>query len=816
MYITGDIMSDIKSKFIDLAGKVYSKFGSVAQEKIERAAAEKTYTSQMQSVLRRVAAEGAVLLENNGILPLKEGTKVSLFGRVQYNWFYTGYGSGGDVNRPYAVNLLEGIRRCEKLTLNEELASEYEKWCSENIINDSIWGMWPRFYPEMPLSTDSIASAAANSDCAVVSIGRSSGEDRENVLEKGSYYITDDEKHLLDAVTSSFSDVVVLLNIGSVIDMSWLRRYNEKISAVMIVWQGGMESGNAVADLLCGNVCPSGKLTSTIATDFGAYPSSMHFGGKEYNFYSEDIYVGYRYFESFRKDAVMYPFGYGLSYTDFSIGCNAVNSDENGFVFDIEVRNIGEYTGKGVYQLYLEKPSGKLGNPSRILVAFGKTKELCCDEAEKVSANVSLYQFASYDEAGKTGYKSSYVIEKGEYNFYIGSDVRTAEKVFTYYQSETDVYEQLAECLAPEKPFGIMTEKEINGEKKLYTELCKGRTVELRERILNALPDAISYTGDMGYKLCDVKSGKITMDTFIAQLDNAELEALTRGDYTMGSKLGTPGNAAVYCGVLKSLRDKGIPPVTTSDGPSGIRLRSSCSLIPIGTLLASTFDTQAVSEVYSLVAEEMKQKGSDVLLAPGMNIMRSPLCGRNFEYYSEDPYLTGKIGAAAVNGIQSQGGSACPKHFACNNQEYKRTTNDSRVSERALREIYLKGFEICIKEALPKNIMTSYNKINGVWSYYNYDLCTSILRGEWNYQGNVMTDWWTKKGKSPEFKDVHDQAYRVRAQVDVLMPGGGRNGKRKPDGTLLFKLDKGGITLGEIQRSAKNVLNFAMNSTAFK
>ncbi len=812
----GDYVSDIKSKIVDFAGKVYSKFGSVAQEKTERAAAEKTYTQEMQKTLRRVAAEGAVLLENNGILPLKEGTKVSVFGRVQYNWFYTGYGSGGDVNRPYAINLIDGIRNCEKLVLNEELAVKYEAWCNENIINDSIWGMWPRFYPEMPLDAETVAHSAENSDCAVVVIGRSSGEDRENVLEKGSYYITDEEKSLLDSVTSAFKNVVVLLNIGSVIDMSWLTKYKNKISAVMIVWQGGMESGNAVADLLCGNVNPCGKLTSTIAESFSAYPSSKNFGGKDYNYYTEDIYVGYRYFETFRKDAVVYPFGYGLSYSDFEIKCTDARCDESGFAFDIEVKNTGKYAGKEVFELFAEKPLGQLGNPSRILVAFGKTDLLAPGETEKMTAHVSFYQLASYDDSGKTGNKSAYVIEKGEYGFSVGNNVRTAENVFSYYQNETILYQQLTECLPPEKAFCVITVK-MSGEKtNAVTEPCSGAVRSLKNRIEENLPAEIPFTGDKGYKLSDVKNGSVSMDDFVAQLSDTELEAITRGDYTMGSSLGAPGNAAVFCGVIKSLRDKGIPAVTTSDGPSGIRLRASCSLIPIGTLLASTFDTDAVKDVYTLVAEEMKVKGSDVLLAPGMNIMRSPLCGRNFEYYSEDPYLTGKIGAAAVMGIQAYGGSACPKHFACNNQEYKRTTNDSIVSERAIREIYLKGFEICIKDAKPDNIMTSYNKINGVWSYFNYDLCTSILRGEWDYQGNVMTDWWTRKGKSPDFKFIRDQAYRVRAQVDVLMPGGSRSGKRKPDGTLLYKLNNGGITRGEIQRSAKNVLRFAMKSTAMK
>ncbi len=809
-------MSDIKTKIVDFAGKVYAKFGSVAQEKTARAAAEKTYTPEMQSALRRTAAEGAVLLHNDGVLPFAENTKISLFGRVQYNWFYTGYGSGGDVNRPYAVNLIDGIRNCDKLILNEELALEYEKWCNENIINDSIWGMWPRFYPEMHVADGTVSSAKNNSDCAVVVIGRSSGEDRENVLEKGSFYITDDEKELLDKVTGVFDKVVVLLNIGSVIDMSWLKRYENKISAVMIVWQGGMESGNAVADLLCGNVNPSGRLTSTVAESFSDYPSSRNFGGKDYNYYTEDIYVGYRYFETFAKGRVMYPFGFGLSYTQFDFALKKTEIAENGFSFDVEVKNDGKTSGKGVYQLYLKKPVGVLGNPEKELVAFGKTKNLGAGESEILFADVSLYALASYDESGKTGFASAYVIEKGEYEFYLGENVRDSIKVFTYYQDETVCYEQLSECIAPEEPFGVMTAKIIGGQVKAVTQPCNSRKTDLKTRILCNLPDSIEYTGDKGYKLADVRNGKVTMDEFVAQLNKRELEALTRGDYTMGSSLGAPGNAAVFCGVLQSLRDKGIPAVTTSDGPSGIRLRASCSLIPIGTLLASTFDVDAVKELYGLVAEEMKEKGSDVLLAPGMNIMRSPLCGRNFEYYSEDPYLTGKIGAAAVKGIQSFGGSACPKHFACNNQEYKRTTNDSRVSERAIREIYLKGFEICIKEANPRNIMTSYNKINGVWSYFNYDLCTSVLRNEWGYEGNVMTDWWTRSGRSPDFKEVKDQAYRVRAQVDVLMPGGGRSGRRKPDGTLLHKLDKGGITLAEIQRSAKNVLTFAMNSTAFK
>ena len=799
----------IKDEVMKLAGKAYVKFSGVAQEQTLRAKEEITVTDEMKQTLRRVAGEGAVLIKNNGILPLKKDAKISLFGRVQYNWFYTGYGSGGDVNRPYAVNLIDGVRSCKELQLNEALAQKYEAWCKENIINDAVWGMWPRFYPEMPITDGDVLNASLVSECAVVTIGRSSGEDRENVLEKGSFYLTDEERKLLDKVCYRFEKTIVLLNIGSIIDLAWIEEYGDRIDAVILVWQGGMESGNAVADLLCGKANPCGKLTSAVCRNYSDHPSANDFGGKKFNNYTEDIYVGYRYFETFKKDAVLYPFGYGLSYTSFDKKCDSAVSTKSGFRFDVEITNTGALKGKEAFQLYLKKPQVRLGNPRRELVAFGKTKLLAPGKSQRLKADVSFYQLASYDESGLTGNKSAYVIEKGEYEFYLGGDVRTAEKIFTYYQEETVVYSQLSQCLAPQKSFRVLNV--IEGQR-----LCHADETNLKTRILDNMPKATPITGDKGYKLQDVKSGKVTMDDFVAQLSLDELEAITRGDYTMGSSLGAPGNAAVYCGVLESLRQKGIPAVTTSDGPSGIRLRASCSLIPIGTLLACTFDTKAVKEVYSLVAAEMKEKGSDVLLAPGMNIQRSPLCGRNFEYYSEDPYLTGKMGAAAVAGIQAQGGSATPKHFACNNQEYKRLVNDSRVSERALREIYLKGFEICIKESKPKNIMTSYNKVNGEWSYYNYDLVTSILRGEWGYEGCVMTDWWTKPGKSPLFPKVYDQAYRIRAQVDVLMPGGGRTGKRKPDGSLLKYVDNGGITLGEIQRSAKNILNFAMNSTAYK
>lgn len=800
-----------KEKFNDKIGKIVTKFTSVSQDENGNTDVEKTITKGMPELARQAAAEGAVLLKNDNVLPLKKGTTVSLFGRTYKDYFFVGYGSGGDVIRPYNIDIAQGIENCDKLNLNYTLHNIYIEWREKHPISHGYWAHWPLRNEEMPLTDEIVASARAESDTAVVTIGRSSGEDRDCDLANGSYFLHDEEIEMLDLVTAHFEKVIVILNVGNIIDMSWVKHYGDKIGAVMYVWQGGMESGNAVADLLCGNVNPSGRLTDTIARNYYDYPSSAQFGNKKTNEYTEDIFVGYRYFESFAKEKVLYPFGFGLSYTTFDIKCDKAEANGNGFDFEFTVTNTGEVAGKEVVQLYLNKPCGKLGNPKRELVGFAKTDLIEPNGSQKVTMSVDLYQLTSYDDCGSTNNASSYVTQKGEYDFYVGKNVRETEKVFTYYQESTEVWEQLKQVCAPKSDFLVWRAEEKHGNYFLSTKMVAKEKYDLATRILNNLPADIEQTGDKGIKLQDVKDGKATLDEFVAQLDNVELEAITRGDYKMDSPLGAKGNAGAYGGILESLRNKGVKPIITTDGPSGIRLASCCSLLPIGTLLACTFNTELVEKMYTILAGEMKEKGSDVLLAPGMNIHRNPLCGRNFEYFSEDPYVSGKMGAACVRGIQSLGGSACPKHFACNNQELARTTNDSQVSERALREIYLKAFEICIKEARPKNIMTSYNKINGVWSHYNYDTCVTVLRKEWGYEGNVMTDWWMHPSKSIEFPKMRDQAYRVRSGVNLLMPGGDRVTNGKPDGTLFATLGKPfGITIGEVQQSAKWILKSVM------
>lgn len=765
----------------------------------------------MPDIALKAAEESIVLLKNiNNTLPVKDDEVISVFGRCQFDYFYVGYGSGGDVNAPYQVNLIKGLKE-SNANIYSPVLNLYEDWCEKNPVSHGFWGHWPMCFPEMELEERIVKSAANNSHSAIVVIGRAAGEDRENKPEQGSYYLTDTEIKMLDLVTAHFNKVTVIMNCGNIVDMAWTEKYGDKITALVYAWQCGMESGNALANVLMGKTTPSGKLPCTIARNYEDYSSSANFGGKDYNNYEEDIFVGYRYFETFCRDKVLYPFGFGLSYTDFEIKPVSFERKDDKFYITADVKNVGNVSGKEIVQLYVKAPQGKLSKAERSLVAFGKTNELAPDESESIHFEFSLYDISSFDDCSKSSHKYAYVIESGEYTFYIGNSVRTDMKAGSV-QLEDMVVEQLDEVCGIKDSFERMVAKEKDGRLIIGKEQLAPSKPYLKDRITNNLPVEIGFKGDRGYKLADVKDGKITLDDFISQLNNDELEALTRGQGMMNSNLGVVGNAGAFGGIIPSLREKGVAPIITTDGPAGIRIKKYTSLIPCGTALASTWNCGLIELLTTVMGAEMLEHGSDVLLAPGMNIQRNVLCGRNFEYFSEDPVLSGKMGAAYVNGIQTNGVSACPKHFACNNQEVRRTKNDSRVSQRALREIYLKGFEICVKESKPLNIMTSYNKINGVWSHYNYDLVTTVLRKEWGYEGNVMTDWWMQKSASPEFPSVKDNAYRVRAQVDVLMPGGKHNAKKyKSDGTLLATIGKtDGITRAELERTARNVLNLIL------
>lgn len=796
-------------KFVSTLSERISS-GGVSQLEV-KAEGERDIFGNMPELIRKSAAEGIVLLKNNNALPYSLDTKVSVFGRCQLDYFYVGYGSGGDVNAPYFVNIVDGIKNAGG-KLNEWLLEYYKNYCKENPAPHGFWGHWPMNFEEPSLDDETVKKASEESDAALIVIGRAAGEDRENTLTKGSYYLTDEERRLIDQVCKNFSNVTVLLDCGNVMDMSWILDYNDRLRGIVYAWQGGMESGNAVADVLYGKVNPSGKLTDTIAVKYEDYPSAKHFGGKLFNTYVEDIFVGYRYFETFAKEKALFPFGFGLSYTNFDIEVLDFIEEKDKINIEIEVTNIGKVSGKEVVELYARCPQGKLSKPLMSLVAFDKTEELYPNESEKLTLSVPIYSLASFDDTGVTGHKYSYILEKGEYKFFIGENVRDVDEIGSIKYKEDKVLETLKAVCAPKEYIDRIVALEVNGSFIPKKVTLKPEKPYLRERILKNLPKEQGHIVH-NFNFSQVRNGEISVEKFVSSLTNQELEALTRGEGGMDSSYGVAGNAGAFGGIIPKLNEKGVPAIITTDGPAGIRIRKYTSLIPCGTALASTFNTKLVEELATEMGKELRNAGSNVLLAPGMNIHRNVLCGRNFEYFSEDPLLTGKMASAYVKGIQSSGGSACPKHFACNNQEADRTINDSIVSQRALREIYLKGFEICVKEAKPLNIMTSYNKINGVWSHYNYDLVTTVLRNEWGFDGSVMTDWWMKHSQSHEFPNLRDNAYRVRSQVDVYMPGSFKRTEKKykADNSLLETIGlKNGITRGELERSAINVLNMIL------
>lgn len=760
---------------------------------------------KMQSLCRLAVAEGCVLLKNNNVLPIKD-EKVALFGRCQINGFHAGYGSGGDVNAPYRVSILEGLINA-KCNLDLKLVDKYQKWCKRNVPNDGFWGHWPLCYKEMTIKEETIIECSKRCDVALVVIARSAGEDRDIKLEEGSWYLNKKEERLLSLVRKHFKKVCVIVNCGSIMDFSKIEYYNP--DALLLVWQGGQEFGNGVADVIMGNVSASGKLTDTIAK-IEDYPSTLHMNHPDYSEYKEDIYVGYRYFNTFAKDKIIYPFGYGLSYTKFDINVLSINSVNNIVNIKLSVKNIGGYKGKEVVQVYLSKAQGKLGNPAFELVWFKKTKELEINEEQIIETSINVEEFASFDDSGITGYKNSFVLENGTYKIYVGNNSLDLNKIHSFEITDTKLVKQCNEACAPT----VVFERMVNRNGIAYENVVLGE-VNIKERILNSLEDN-NEVNNKYYSFNDVINNKITLDEFVNSLDEEELEALTRGSlYSMDSPYGPDGNAGTLGASNQKLFDRNIMAISTNDGPSGVRLKATSTLIPNGVVLASTFNEELIYELTVELGQEVKQRSSHILLAPGINIHRNPLCGRNFEYYSEDPYLTGIIASAYIRGVQLCGSSACPKHFACNSQEFNRHVHDSRISQRALREIYIKGFEMCINNANPDVLMTSYNKINGEYSYYSYDLVNLILKKEWGFKGLVITDWWMREDKSKIFDNIETQAYRIRAAVDVYMPGskGSRLIPGKSDKTLLNSLHNNGITLAEIRSCAKRVLELCIKKT---
>ena len=760
---------------------------------------------------RQATAEGCVLLENEGqALPLREGERVAVFGRMAFHYYKSGLGSGGLVNTRYVVGILDALKDCKEIRLDEKLMGIYEDWIRENPFDEGQgWGRVPWCQKEMEV-TDEMLGCARDNDVSLVIIGRTAGEDQDNNAGPGSYCLTETEEDMIRRVCQVSKRTVVVLNVGNIIDMSWVEKYHPQ--AVLYAWQGGQEGGNGVADVLTGKVCACGKLTDTIAQSIEDYPSTENFGDPFKNYYKEDIYVGYRYFETFAKDKVLYPFGYGLSYTSFGIKAEILKNSEEELTVAAEVVNTGAVKGKEVVQVYAKVPQGKLGNPARRLIGFAKTGELKPGEKEEVVIVIPKYDLASYDDSGVTGHKSCYVLEEGTYEIFVGSDVRSAESAGCY-EEKFRVVEKLQEACAPVEKFSRMKAVLMpDGSYQAVTEEVPVRTVDPQERRKQNLPETLAYTGDKGYKLVDVLDGKVSMENFVAQISEEDLIAMFRGEGMCSPKV-TPGTAAAFGGVTESMKALGIPVGCCADGPSGIRMDCGTKAfsLPNGTALGCTFNTELVSDLYEMTGKELRLNKIDSLLGPGMNIHRNPLNGRNFEYISEDPLLTGRICAAQVKAMAKSGIGSTIKHFCGNNQEVGRSTSDSVMSERCLREIYLKGFEMAVREGGARSVMTTYGSVNGLWTAGSYDLCTTILRKEWGFEGIVMTDWWAKSNYEGHQAEVQVKAPMVAAQNDIYMVVSDAKANPEKD-DVEEMLHAGKLTLGELQRNGANILGFLLKS----
>ncbi len=730
-----------------------------------------TASPEHLALSRRAAQEGMVLLKNQGeLLPLVPGSRVALFGKGSFDYVKGGGGSG-DVTVAYVKNLYDGLKE-EGISLYEPLSDFYRDYVERRYEAGDVPGLMAE--PELPQSL--VDSARGNADVAVIVLSRFSGEgwDREPVFyqepdypwpdelnmprkakavfPRGDYYLTEEERAMVNQVCAAFDKVAVVLNVGGVVDVSWFCE-DDRISSALLAWQGGMEGGGAIAALLTGKANPCGKLPDTFARDLSDYPSTARFhDSPHYVEYSEDIYVGYRYFETLpgAAERVCYPFGYGLSYTSFALETAGTGAENGRIRVDVRVTNTGNCPGKEVVQLYYSAPWGLLQKPRRCLAAFQKTKLLEPGESETVELSFAIADMASFDDLGKVA-PSAWVLEKGRYALYMGTSVRDARELdWAWEQKETEVIRPCGDVLAPshlaERLLADGSYEKLPAAPAVDTNanLFQPLTAAQSEAVAPAAPGRGRWMLTQPFAegvqpLSAVSEGKLTLEEFMAQLSDDDLIHLLGGQLNVGVS-NTFG--------LGNLPEYGVPNLTTADGPAGLRIQPEVGVCttawPCATLLAAAWDPELTARVGAAAAAEVKENNISVWLAPAVNIHRSPLCGRNFEYYSEDPLLTGRLAGAMVRGIQSQHIAATVKHFACNNKETNRKYSDSRLSQRALREIYLRAFEIVVREEQPWAIMSSYNVVNGRRASESRELLTSILRDEWGYTGLVMSDWWTR------------------------------------------------------------------------
>src|SRR4051794_5618633 len=803
---------------------------------------------QNAQLSRRAATEGMVLLENrDNALPMAKSGNVAIFGVGAYKTVKGGTGSG-DVNNRYTVTARQGL---EKAGYRVTTSPAY--WSAMTSAYDTKYGTGPAplFGPPIDYAsveqqlTAGTVQPTAPTTTAIYVLARNSGEGRDRSAAAGDYQLTDVERADVALIGRTYRHVVVVLNTGGVVDTSFYREVNAgardpfggtAVDSLLLMSQAGQESGNALVDVLNGTVDPSGRLTDTWASKYSYYPASSTFGANDGNTdtepYREGIYVGYRYFDSFYKkinpadpaSVVDYPFGYGLSYTNFKIKVKRVKAHSDNVVVRAKVTNTGRRSGKEVVQVYFSAPQTAVDEPYQELAAYGKTDELAPGQSQTLTLSYDTTQMSSYESA-----RSAYVLGAGEYVVRVGDSSRSTHvaarldlrrsivtelvnheldgaSAADLHSNPANFYhyagEQRELATAPRKRLDARAfwtkdsrspyEQNVPVSSTSPYYAIDGSPISSTTALVNPADKNWEGTGapyqpkagervkavtpKPGATLYDVAKGKVSLKRFVAGLDVTQLGNIVEGlgfspaSNALASTPSAVGAAGYTTAKYESL---GIPGMTLSDGPAGLRITQKiptnpptyqwATAWPVGTLLAQTWDANLVQKVGTAIGKEMLEYGATLWLAPGMNIHRDPLNGRNFEYYSEDPLVSGLTAAATTKGVQSNPGVGVTiKHFVANNQEANRNAVNELVSERALREIYLKGFEYAVKSAQPMAVMSSYNKENGTWSANNYDLLTDILRGEWHFKGLVMSDW----GGS------HSPTGSMYSGNDLIEPGG--------------------------------------------
>ena len=805
--------------------------------------AERPYEIAHKALARRIAEEGFVLMKNDDqVLPLKEGSEIALFGAGALKTVKGGTGSG-NVYARQIVNILTGLEDAGFQITNRSWLESYDAlydasreewkkdvWAKAEELKKEKHGMGPLFEAYMltpfHIPAGDLPDASMRGDVAIFVLSRNAGEGADRRLEKGDYYLLDQEYELIKAICCQYTNMILIINAGGAVDLNFTDEF-KNIKSILYVSQPGQDAGHAIADVLLGKTSPSGKLAATWPMNYEDLPFAMEYsnlnGDLLHDHYKQGIFVGYRYFDSFDKP-MRYSFGFGLSYTTFECKTEEIRLDSETVTAAVRVKNTGDtYSGKEVAQVYVSCPQEKLQKEYRKLVGFAKTKVLAPAEEYVVSVSFCLRTLASFDEAA-----CAWILEEGTYGIFVGNTLQNATFAGSLVLDADAITEKVQHACVPQQELD-----ELTADKTIIDRLRSAWLDKTADFPSIPLQAADITTKENIYGRYDLAEDDEDL-ALVKSLSRDQLIKLCTGAFTDENDQGAigaagwtvPGSAAQTsaCAIAE-----GIPVSVLADGPAGVRLIQEyqvvdgkpiipsleesieggilfqgetakgdetwyqfCTAFPVGTLIAQTWNTEAMEEFGHAIGEEMEEFGVRFWLAPGMNIQKNPLCGRNFEYYSEDPLIAGIAAAFVTKGVQScKGCGTTIKHYACNSQENNRMGVDAILSERALREIYTKGFEIAIKESQPMAIMTSYNLVNGIHAANNYDLCTKLTRDEWDFQGVIMTDW-TTTNQGPDCT----AAGCVRAGNDLIMPG-----RQMDHDNLNEDLDSGALSMDEVYRS---------------